>query len=121
MHELGHMEGQTYTVEFRGTEGRPERAPGLLAELVEKKVDVIYTSGTSVALAARQATSGIPIVIVATGDLVALGLVGSLSRPGCNVTGVVTLAPHLRGKRPSCSGRPPRESPAWASLRPRTS
>jgi putative ABC transport system substrate-binding protein len=99
MQELGHVERQTYTIEFRATEGRPERASELLAELVQQPVDVIYTSGTAVALAARQATSEIPIVIVATGDLVRLGLVPSLSRPSGNVTGVVTLAPQLSGKR----------------------
>jgi putative ABC transport system substrate-binding protein len=99
MQELGHVEGQTYVLECRATDGRPERAPALLAELIQKPVDVIYTSGTAVALAARQATSEIPIVIVATGDLVRLGLVPSLSRPSANITGVVTLAPQLSGNR----------------------
>ena len=99
MRDLGWIEGQTYVVEYRGTDGKAERAPELAAELVQLKVDVIYTSGTAQAVAAKQATSDIPIVAVATGDLVALGLVDSLQRPGGNVTGVVTLAPQLSGKR----------------------
>jgi putative ABC transport system substrate-binding protein len=99
MRELGHVEGQTFTVEFRAHEGKPELVPPLAAELLQQKVDLIYTSTTPTALAARQASSEIPIVIAATGDLVALGLVASLSHPGGNVTGVVTLAPQLSGKR----------------------
>jgi ABC-type uncharacterized transport system substrate-binding protein len=99
MRELGHVEGQTFTVEFRAHEGKPELVPQLAAELLQQKVDLIYTSTTPTALAARQASSEIPIVAAATGDLVALGLVASLSRPGGNVTGVVTLAPQLSGKR----------------------
>jgi putative ABC transport system substrate-binding protein len=99
MRELGHVEGQTYVVEYRGTEGKDERGPELADALAQLKVDVIYTSGTAQALAAKQATSDIPIVAVATGDLVALGLVNSLPRPGGNVTGVVTMSPQLSGKR----------------------
>ena len=99
MRELGHVEGQTFTVEFRPHEGRPELVPDQVAELLQQQVDVICTSGTPTALAAARASREIPIVVAATGDLVTLGLVASLSRPGGNVTGVVTLAPQLSGKR----------------------
>jgi ABC-type uncharacterized transport system substrate-binding protein len=121
MRELGHVEGQTFTVEFRAHEGRPELVPQLAAELVQQKVDLIYTSTTPAALAARQASSEVPIVTAATGDLVALGLVASLSRPGGNVTGVVTLAPQLSGNASSCSGRPCPGSPVSACSRMRPS
>jgi putative ABC transport system substrate-binding protein len=99
MQELGHVEGRTYTVEFRAHEGRPESVPGRAAELLEQNVALLCTSGTPTALAARQVSGTIPIVVAATGDLVALGLVASLSHPGGNVTGAVTLAPQLSGKR----------------------
>ncbi|HEY7061551.1 MAG TPA: ABC transporter substrate-binding protein [Chloroflexota bacterium] len=99
MRDFGHIEDQAYVVEYRGTDGHDERAPELAADLVQLKVDVIYTSGTAQALAAKQATRDVPIVAVATGDLVALGLVESLAHPGGNVTGVVTMAPQLSGKR----------------------
>ena len=99
MQELGYVDGQDYTIEVRSTAGVTERASGLLAELLRLPVDLIYTSGTPNALAAKQATREVPIVIATNGDLVAVGLVDSLSRPGGNVTGVSTLAPLLSGKR----------------------
>ena len=99
MRELGYVEGQTFTVEFRAHDGKPELVPQLTAELLLQQVDLICTSGTPTALAAAQAARDIPIVVAATGDLVALGLVASLGHPGGNVTGVVTLAPQLSGKR----------------------
>src|SRR5262249_6472526 len=80
--ELGWIEGRTITVEYRWTEGRTERAAEIAAELVQRKVDVIVTSGTGMVLAAKQATSVIPIVFAATGDPVGTGLVTSLARPG---------------------------------------
>ena len=99
LRDLGWIEGETISIESRGTAGDPARAPALAVELVQLKVDAIFTSGTPQAVAARQATGDIPIVAAATGDLVALGLVESLRRPGGNVTGVVTLTPQLSGKR----------------------
>jgi putative ABC transport system substrate-binding protein len=99
LRDRGHTQGETYLIEYRGTAGNPARGAELAAQLVQLHVDVIYTSGTTQALAAKQATSDIPIVAVATGDLVAVGLVDSLAHPGGNVTGVVTMAPQLSGKR----------------------
>jgi putative ABC transport system substrate-binding protein len=99
LRELGWVEGETVVFESRGTAGDPTRAPALASELAGLKLDAIFTSGTPQAVAVRQATSEIPIITAATGDLVALGLIESLRRPGGNVTGVVTLMPQLSGKR----------------------
>ena len=99
MGELGYVEGQNITIEWRSTQGNAERAAALAAELVELKVDLIYTSGTQHVLAAKQATTTIPIVMTALGDPVALGVINSLNRPGGNITGVANLAPQLSGKR----------------------
>ena len=99
MRELGYVEGRTLRVEYRYSDGKPERFPSLAAELVALKVDLIVTaSGTAAALAARQATSTLPIVFHAVGDPVAEGLVQSLARPGGNVTGLSAVAPELLGK-----------------------
>ena len=95
MGELGYVEGQNITIEWRSTQGNAERAAALAAELVE----LIYTSGTQHVLAAKHATSIIPIVMTALGDPVALGVIDSLNRPGGNITGVANLAPQLSGKR----------------------
>jgi putative tryptophan/tyrosine transport system substrate-binding protein len=97
--ELGWIEGRTIAVEYRWTEGRTERAAEIAAEFVQRKVDVIVTSGTGMVLAAKQATSVIPIVFAATGDPVGTGLVTSLARPGGNVTGLSNQVPDLVGKR----------------------
>jgi ABC-type uncharacterized transport system substrate-binding protein len=97
--ELGWIEGRTIAVEYRWTEGRTERAAEIAAEFVQRRVDVIVTSGTGMVLAAKQATSVIPIVFAATGDPVGTGLVTSLARPGGNVTGLSNQVPDLVGKR----------------------
>jgi putative tryptophan/tyrosine transport system substrate-binding protein len=99
LRELGWIEGRTIAVEYRWTEGRTERAAEIVAEFVQRKVDVIITSGTGMVLAAKQATSVIPIVFAATGDPVGTGLVTSLARPGGNVTGLSNQVPDLVGKR----------------------
>src|SRR5262249_15493754 len=100
LRELGWIEGRTIAVEYRWTEGRTERAAEIVAEFVQRKVDVIVTSGTAMVLAAaKQATSVIPIVFAATGDPVGTGLVTSLARPGGNVTGLSNQVPDLVGKR----------------------
>jgi putative ABC transport system substrate-binding protein len=99
LRELGWIEGRTIAVEYRWTEGRTERAAEIAAEFVQRKVDVIVTSGTGLVLAAKQATSVIPIVFAATGDPVGTGLVTSLARPGGNVTGLSNQVPDLVGKR----------------------
>ena len=97
--ELGWVEGRNLTFELRFAEGRLDRLPQLASELVDLKVDVIVTGSTSGALAAKNATSTIPIVMVTTGDPVRDGLVESLARPGGNVTGVTALGQALNIKR----------------------
>jgi putative tryptophan/tyrosine transport system substrate-binding protein len=99
LRELGWIEGRTIAIEYRWAEGRAERAAEIAAELVQRKVDVIVTSGTAVVVAAMRATSVIPIVFAAAGDPVGTGLVASLARPGGNVTGLSNQVPDLAGKR----------------------
>jgi putative tryptophan/tyrosine transport system substrate-binding protein len=88
LHELGWIEGRTVAIEYRWAEGRTERFDEIAAEFVRRKVDVIVTSSTAAIVAAKQATSVIPIVFAAAGDPVGTGLVASLARPGGNVTGL---------------------------------
>lgn len=97
--ELGYVEGRDLVIEYRWAEGQYERFPGLIAELIAVKVEVIVTAGTPAALAVRRATTAIPLVMVAVGDPVGSGLVKSLARPGGNLTGLVSIAPDLEGKR----------------------
>jgi putative ABC transport system substrate-binding protein len=97
--ELGWIEGRTIAVEYRWTEGRTERAAEIAAEFVQRKVDVIVTSGTGMVLAAKQATSVIPIVFALGLDPVGAGVVASLARPGSNVTGLSTQSTDIAGKR----------------------
>jgi putative tryptophan/tyrosine transport system substrate-binding protein len=97
--ELGWIEGKNLVVERRYAENRPERLPELAAELVRLNVEVIVAAGTLGPLAAKQATSIIPIVMTASGDPLGSGLVASLARPGGNVTGMSLMAPDLGGKR----------------------
>ncbi len=99
LRDLGYVEGRNVVIEFRDAEGKLERLPALAAELVELKVDVIVVGGTVAAVAAKQATSTVPIVFVSAIDPVTDGLVTSLARPGGNSTGLSTLAPELLGKR----------------------
>ena len=98
--ETGYVEGQNLAIEFRYAEGNYDRLPALAADLVGRKVDLIATGGGTVAaLAAKNATSTIPIVFVGGGSSAANGLVASLARPGGNVTGVTFLAVELMPKR----------------------
>jgi putative ABC transport system substrate-binding protein len=99
LRELGYREGQNVVIEARYAEGRSERLDGLAAELVYLKVDVIVTAGMQGALAARSATTTIPIVVATAADLVGGGLATSLARPGGNVTGTSSLNSELSGKR----------------------
>jgi ABC-type uncharacterized transport system substrate-binding protein len=99
LRELGWVEGKNVTFEHRYADNRLERLPELAAELVRLNVDVIFGIGTLAPLAAKQATSTIPIVMGAAGDPVGSGLVASLARPGGNVTGMSLMAPDLGGKR----------------------
>jgi putative ABC transport system substrate-binding protein len=89
--ELGYVENQNLIVEYRAAEGKIDRLPGLAVELVQVKVDAIFTASSPGVQAARTATNSIPIVFTGVNDPVGLGLVASLARPGGNVTGVSTL------------------------------
>ena len=99
LRQLGYTEGRNIAIEYRGADGRIERFPNLAAELVRLEVDLIFAANTRAALAARQATSTIPIVSAVMGDPVEDGLVASLAQPGGNVTGLTFLAPELTAKR----------------------
>jgi putative ABC transport system substrate-binding protein len=100
LNETGFVEGQNVAIEYRWAEAQYDRLPALAAELVGRKVDVIVsTGGAPAALAAKRATSTIPIVVRVGGDVVELGLVASLARPGGNVTGVSLLVDELTPKR----------------------
>jgi putative ABC transport system substrate-binding protein len=99
MRELGYIEGKSVRYEMRLARGKREPLPGLLQELVARKVDVLVTSGTITAIAAKQGAGGIPVVMATSDDPVRLGIVVSLARPGGNVTGVTSIAAGLYGKR----------------------
>ena len=98
LRDLGYVEGQNIRFEFRSAEGHLERLPELANELVRLKVDIIVTWFTPTAVAAKQATHEIPIVMAETGDPIGTGLVASLPRPGGNVTGMASVTAELAGK-----------------------
>jgi putative tryptophan/tyrosine transport system substrate-binding protein len=99
MSRLGWIEGKTITIEYRFAEQKNERLPELVADLVRLKVDLIVVPGVPPALAAKKATTTIPIVITNAVDPVGAGLVASLARPGGNVTGFSSLANEINTKR----------------------
>lgn len=99
LRDLGYVDGRNAVMEWRWSEGKPDRLPALAAELVALKPDVIVASGTQAIRAARQATSTIPIVMAVSAYPERLGLVDSLARPGGNVTGLTNVAPELNAKK----------------------
>jgi len=99
LRELGYVEGQSLTLEYRSAEGSYERLPALAAELVALQVDIIVTWSTPAALAAKHATSTIPVVFTAVADPILSGLVASFARPGGNITGVTHIPSELDLKR----------------------
>jgi putative tryptophan/tyrosine transport system substrate-binding protein len=99
MRKLGWIEGKNFIIEYRFGEQKPERVPELAANLVRLKVDLIWVSGITAALAAKKATTTIPIVMTSVVDPVGAGMVTSLARPGGNVTGFSGLAIELNTKR----------------------
>jgi ABC-type uncharacterized transport system substrate-binding protein len=98
LRELGYAEGQNFAFEFRSADGKTDRLPELAAELVRLPVDVIVATFTPCALAAKQATTTVPIVMAAVADPVGSGLVQSLARPGGNITGFSNMAAEIAGK-----------------------
>ena len=114
--KLGWIEGKNITIEYRFAEQKTERLPELAADLVRLKVDLIVVTGAPTALAAKKATTTIPIVMASVGDPVGAGLVASLARPGGNVTGfssLVTRAKHQKAR--DTQGRSPQARPSWTS------
>jgi putative ABC transport system substrate-binding protein len=99
LHEMGYVEGKNISMEYRYAEGKLDRLSDLAADLVRLNPDIIIVGGTRVAVAAKQATSTIPIVVAGAGDLVAAGVVHNLNRPGGNVTGVSRLSSDIIGTR----------------------
>jgi len=99
LRELGYIEGRDIAIEYRWAEGQYEHFPALIEELIALKVAVLVTAGTPAALAVKRATTTVPLVMVAVGDPVGTGRVKSLARPGGNLTGLVSIAPDLEGKR----------------------
>ncbi len=98
LRDLGYIEGKNILVEYRHAEGKLDRIPGLVAELVRMKVDALVVSSVPAIRAARRETKTIPVVMVISVDPVATGIVDSLARPGGNITGIASLARDLREK-----------------------
>jgi len=96
---LGYEEGRNIAIEYRWAEGKYERFPAPIAELIALNVQVIVTAGTPASLAVKNATRTVPLVMVAVGDPVATGLVASLARPGGNITGLTSISVEMEGKR----------------------
>jgi len=99
LRELGYIEGKNILIEYRWAEGKADRLPGLATELVQLKVDAIFTTGTPAIFALKQATKTVPVVFFSTSDPVGTGVVTSLAHPGGNITGITALASDLWPKR----------------------
>jgi putative ABC transport system substrate-binding protein len=99
MRDLGYIEGRNLVVDFRLTAGRTEQLKTMAEELVQRKVEVIVTTGIAAIRAAMEATQTIPIVVIGSSDWVAAGLVSSMARPGGNLTGLSAVAQELNVKR----------------------
>ena len=99
LRDLGYVEGKNIVIEWRSAEGKSDRLPGLAAELVRLKVDLVVSGGPATTRPAKQATVTIPIVMASDDDPVGSGFAASLARPGGNITGLSTLSPEISGKQ----------------------
>ncbi|HEX7214249.1 MAG TPA: ABC transporter substrate-binding protein, partial [Methylomirabilota bacterium] len=99
LRELGYVEGRNVVIEYRWAEGKYDRFPALIGELLAQKVAVIVTAGTPAALAFKKATTSVPLVIAAIGDPVGTGIIPSLNRPGGNITGLTAISTEMDAKR----------------------
>jgi len=99
LHDLGYVEGKNILVEYRWAEGKYDRFPALIGELVAQKVEIIVTAGTPAALAVKKAAPSIPLVVAAAGDPIGTGLIESLAHPGGNITGLSGMGMDLEAKR----------------------
>ncbi|HET8532778.1 MAG TPA: ABC transporter substrate-binding protein [Methylomirabilota bacterium] len=99
LRELGYVEGESFVIEYRSADGQDHRFPDLASDLARLKVDLLVTRGTPAALAAKNATATIPVVIIGVGDPVGQGLVASLAHPGGNVTGLSAAVTAIYPKR----------------------
>jgi len=99
LRDLGYVEGKNIVIEWRWAEGKYERFPTLIAELIALNVDLIVTAGTPATIALKKATTTLPLVMIAVGDPVGTGLIASLAHPGGNLTGLTSISPELDGKR----------------------
>jgi putative tryptophan/tyrosine transport system substrate-binding protein len=99
LRDLGYIEGQNIAIEYRSAEGKPDRLAAVASDLARVPMDVIVTSGSAASYAAQQATTTIPIVMIAIGDPVRAGLAASLARPGANITGNTILGAEMSAKR----------------------
>ena len=116
LRDLGYIEGQNIVIHFQQADDRADRLPGLAAELVGLKVDVIVAAGSQAVRAAQQATKSIPIVMTSSSDPVGTGFVSSLAQPGGNITGLSLLSPELSTKRLGCLKRSFRGFPVSRSF-----
>src|ERR1051325_7715496 len=117
LRDLGYIESQNITIEYRSSEGMAERLPNLVAELVQLKVDILIVSGSLTTQAAKNATQTIPIVMTTVTDPVVTGLIASLAHPGGNVTGLSNLGSDLGGKQMELlQGSIPESLPCGGSL-----
>jgi putative tryptophan/tyrosine transport system substrate-binding protein len=99
LRDLGYIEGKNIVIEWRWAEGKYERFPVLIAELIASKVELIVTAGTPATIALKKATTTLSLVMIAVGDPVGTGLIASLAHPGGNLTGLTSISPELDGKR----------------------
>jgi putative tryptophan/tyrosine transport system substrate-binding protein len=99
LRDLGYVEGKNIVIEWRWVEGKYDRFPTLIAELIASKVELIVTAGTLATIALKKATTTLPLVMIAVGDPVGTGLIASFAHPGGNLTGLTSISPELDGKR----------------------